>query len=333
MVASVAAPFTWGGRRYSRRSPRRAFLVAAGFGLGAALMVATAPAAPAPPSPSAYDRVDPFIGTGPDGHTFPGATVPFGMVQLSPDTLITDFKHSYTHAAGYRYEDGTIQGFSHTHFSGAGHSDLGDVSLMPITGGEVPLDPGDPDHPGSGYRAAFVHPSEVAQPGYYAVTLGNSDDHHRVRAELTATTRVGVHRYAFPPGVPAHVLLDLRHGIYDYPGKVLWSQLRVRPDGTVTGMRETRGWAPGRKLYFALRFSELATGHAIYDREPVEAPYKGFASPVADSPSDVPFLQGRGLVRGVRFRGAGSTFGGQGGPLALWRGGGHRKPRRRGPRL
>ncbi len=237
-----------------------------------------------------FREVDPFIGTGADGHTFPGATTPFGMVQLSPDTLIADFKHSYAHAAGYRYEDQTIQGFSHTHFSGAGHSDLGDVSLMPIAG-EVRLDPGDAAMPGSGYRSAFNHRSEVAQPGYYAVTLAD----YGVRAELTATPRVGVHRYGFPAGRPAHVLLDLRHVIYDYPGKVLWSQLRIRPDGSVTGMRETRGWAPGRKLYFALRFSAAPAGHALYDREPVDQPYKGFAGP-GTGPRDIPFIQGRGLV-------------------------------------
>ncbi len=254
------------------------------------LLVAPALAAPKAGTPDPVAAVDPFIGTGADGHTFPGAVAPFGMVQLSPDTLIADFKHSYAHAAGYRYEDRTIQGFSHTHFSGAGHSDLGDVSLMPVAG-EVKLDPGDPDKPGSGYRSAFSHKGEEASPGYYAVTL----DDYRVRAELTATPRVGVHRYTFPAGAPAHVLLDLRHGIYDYPGKVLWSQLRLRPDGTVTGMRETRGWAPGRKLYFALRFSRPPTGHAFFDREPVEAPYKGFAPPRAGSP-DTPFVQGRGLV-------------------------------------
>ena len=256
----------------------------------ALLLLASAQARAAPSAPDLLAQVDPFIGTGADGHTFPGATVPFGMVQLSPDTLIADFKHSYIHAAGYRYEDSTIQGFSHTHFSGAGHSDLGDVSLMPIAG-EVRLDPGDVDHPGSGYRSRFRHADERASPGYYAVTLSD----YGVRAELTATTRVGVHRYTFPAGAPAHVLLDLRHAIYDYPGKVLWSQLRLRPDGTVTGMRETRGWAPGRKLYFALRFSAPVTGHALYDREPVEAPYKGFAGPGV-SARDIPFIQGRGLV-------------------------------------
>jgi predicted alpha-1,2-mannosidase len=127
-------------------------------------------------------------------------------------------------------------------------------------------------------------------PGFYRVKLATG-----VGVELTASARVGVHRYSFPAGAPAHVLLDLRHTIYDYPGKVLWSQLRIRADGTVTGMRETRGWAPGRKLYFALRFSAPVSGHALYDREPVEAPYKGFAGP-GTSARDIPFIQGRGLV-------------------------------------
>ena len=261
--------------------------------LAAAALIAAPASAAAPPPADPLAQVDPFIGTGADGHTFPGATVPFGMVQLSPDTYVGDFRQraaSYTHAAGYRYEDGSIQGFSHTHFSGAGHSDLGDVSLMPIAG-EVKLDPGEADHPGSGYRQRFTHAGERASPGYYAVDFPDSG----VKAELTASPRVGVHRYSFPAGAPAHVLLDLRHSIYDYPGKVLWSELRIRPDGTILGMRETRGWAPGRKLYFALRFSAPVTGHALYDREPAEAPYHGFAGP-GTSPRDIPFVQGRGLV-------------------------------------
>jgi putative alpha-1,2-mannosidase len=187
-------------------------------------------------TPSAYDSVDPLIGTGEDGHTFPGATVPFGMVQLSPDTQIRHFKQSYKWAAGYRHEDTTILGFSHTHFSGAGHSDLGDFLIQPISG-DVRLDPGTIERPGSGYGSRFSHSTEEAQPGYYAVTLAD----YGVRAELTATTRAGVHRYTFPAGKPAHVLLDLRSAIYNYPGKVLWSRLRLRADGTVTGMRETRG--------------------------------------------------------------------------------------------
>lgn len=238
----------------------------------------------------AYASVDPFIGTGGGGHTYPGATVPFGMVQLSPDTDIKPFKHSYTWAAGYRYEDKTILGFSHTHFSGTGHSDLGDVLLMPISG-DVRLDPGDPEKPQSGYRSRFSHDTEVAQPGYYAVTL----DDYGVRAELTATRRLGMHRYTYPADKPAHVLIDLRSSIYDYPGKILWSRLRLRPDGTITGFRETRGWAPGRQLYFAIRFSQGLSGHSLENLEEKPA-YKGFPPPAADQPGARALVEGRGLV-------------------------------------
>jgi len=218
------------------------------------------------------EAVDPRIGTGGEGHTFPGATAPFGMVQLSPDTDTScEIRACYGHAAGYRYEDPTIQGFSHTHFSGAGHSDLGDFLVMPQVGPEVRLDPGDPKQPGSGYRSRFDHAREVAHPGYYAVTLIDSG----IRAELTAGTRVGVHRYTFPVGQPAHLLIDLRSSLYTYPGKTLWSGLHLRPDGTLTGFRETRGWAPGRKLYFAMRFSAPLIDHGFVDRD-LAVPYKGF---------------------------------------------------------
>lgn len=225
--------------------------------------------------PAPIDMVDPMIGTGGEGHTFPGATAPFGMVQLSPDTDTScEIRACYGHAAGYRFEDPTIQGFSHTHFSGAGHSDLGDVLVMPQAGAEVRLDPGDPKQPGSGYRSRFDHASEVARPGYYAVTLAD----HGIRAELTAGTRIGVHRYTFPAGQAAHLLIDLRSSLYNYPGKILWSGLHLRPDGTLTGFRETRGWAPGRKLYFAMRFSAPLTGHGFVDRDTAVA-YKGFQGP------------------------------------------------------
>jgi predicted alpha-1,2-mannosidase len=242
-------------------------------------------------SPStAFQSVDPMIGTGPEGHTFPGATVPFGMVQLSPDTQIRSFKQSYKWAAGYRYEDTTILGFSHTHFSGAGHSDLGDFLVQPISG-DVKLEPGEIDAPHSGYRSRFHHETEKAEPGYYSVTL----DDYEVRAELTATTRVGVHRYTFPADKPAHLLMDLRSSIYNYTGKVLWASLRVRADGTVTGMRQTRGWAPARQLYFAMRFSQPLAGHQLYDREPLPQEYKGFATP-GTSPTDTQAIMGRGLI-------------------------------------
>lgn len=243
----------------------------------------------------AFAAVDPFIGTGGDGHTFPGAVRPFGMVQLSPDTRLRERKDGYGWAAGYRYDDDTIFGFSHTHFSGTGHSDLGDVLLMPIAG-DVRLEPGDADHPGSGYFSRFSHEDERAEPGYYAVTLSD----YGIRAELSATERVGAHRYTFPAGQPAHVLIDLRPSMYNYPGKVSWSRLRVRADGTVTGFRETRGWAPGRQSYFAMRFSQPASGHALHNTEG-EIPYKGFAPPAANDPHARAQIEGRALVGAFDF--------------------------------
>lgn len=254
-------------------------LVAASLGAGA-IAQAAEPHAP---------EVDPRIGTGGDGHVFPGATVPFGMVQLSPDTAMPDFKHAYKWAAGYQYNDPTIMGFSHTHFSGSGHSDLGDVLLMPIAG-DVKLDAGDEKVPGSGYRSRFDHATEVEQPGYYAVTLAD----YGVRAELTASRRVGWHRYTFPVGKPAHVLLDLRPSIYDYPGKVLWSNVQVRADGVVTGCRTTRGWAPGRELCFAMRFNQPMTSRELYNRE-TDVIYKGFKGP-GNQAQDTNAQNGRALV-------------------------------------
>jgi len=243
----------------------------------------------------AYAAVDPFIGTGGEGHTFPGATVPFGMIQLSPDTQIKPRKEAYGWAAGYRYDDRTIVGFSHTHFSGTGHSDLGDVLLMPVAG-EVKLERGDASKSGSGYTSRFQHRSEVAHPGYYAVTL----DDYAIRAELTASARVGMHRYTFPQGKPAHVLIDLRTSMYDYPGKVLWSRLRLRPDGTVTGLRETRGWAPGRQLYFAMRFSRPVSGHQFHDTEQ-DVIYRGFPPPGEKDPHQRAQIEGRQLVGAFDF--------------------------------
>jgi predicted alpha-1,2-mannosidase len=263
------------------------------LGIPGTAVLAAAPTAAA--GAAAYAAVDPFIGTAGDGHTFPGAVVPFGMIQLSPDTQIKPRKEAYGWAAGYRYEDHTIVGFSHTHFSGTGHSDLGDVLVMPIAG-EVRFERGDPDRPNSGYTSRFSHASESAQPGYYAVTLAD----YGVRAELTAGPRVGVHRYTFPAGRAAHVLIDLRTSLYDYPGKVLWSRLRVRADGTVTGFRETRGWAPGRQLYFALRFSQPTGGHELRNTEG-DIPYKGFPPPADAQPRSRAQIEGRALVGAFDF--------------------------------
>ncbi|TGW15732.1 glycoside hydrolase family 92 protein [Stenotrophomonas maltophilia] len=267
-----------------------AFAATAMLASGAALA-----ATPNTAAERAYAAVDPFIGTGGEGHTYPGATVPFGMVQLSPDTRIQPREKAYGWAAGYRYDDSSIVGFSHTHFSGTGHSDLGDILLMPFTGNPG-LERGDPEKPRSGYASRFRHADEKAEPGYYAVTL----DDYRVRAELTTSARVGVHRYAFPKGTDAKVLLDMRTSMYDYPGKVLWSRVRVRADGTVTGFRETRGWVPGRQLYFAMRFSRPLAGHELHNTEQ-DIVYKGFPPPGEKDPAQRAQIEGRQLVGTFAF--------------------------------
>ncbi|TFW19331.1 glycoside hydrolase family 92 protein [Massilia arenosa] len=257
-----------------------------------AIAVQAAPAAAPDNRPSSAVNV--FIGTGGDGHTYPGATRPWGMVQLSPDTQTRHFKQSYPWAAGYRYEDDTILGFSHTHFSGTGHSDLGDVLLMPYTG-ETKLEPGYPERAFSGYRSRFRHATEKAWPGYYAVHLDDQD----VDVELTASERVGLHRYRFPAGLDAKVILDLRSSIYNYAGKNLWSSLRVRGDSLMTGMRSTRGWAPGRQLYFAIQFSRPMLTHELHNREDgVE--YRGFAGP-GSGPADKAQVEGKALVAAFGF--------------------------------
>ena len=159
--------------------------------------------------------VNPLIGTKNAGHTFPGATVPFGAVQLSPDTdtIPLFFNGTYTgdvyrYCAGYQYIDSTIVGFSHTHFSGTGHSDLGDILLMPANGA-IQLNPGTNAHPELGYRSVYKHENEIAVPNYYRVQLEESN----IQVELTTTERVGMHKYTFKSDENPHVILDLVHGI------------------------------------------------------------------------------------------------------------------------
>lgn len=246
------------------------------------------------------DYVDPFIGTNGMGHTFPGACVPFGAVQLSPDTDTIPHnvggqyqKRAYEYCAGYRHGDKTIVGFSHTHLSGTGHSDLGDILVMPSVG-DVKLNPGTADDPDSGYRSRFSHESESASPGYYAVTLDDTG----VRAELTATARTGVHRYTFPENADGHVVLDLAHGIYNYDGKVLWSTLRVESDTLITGYRITNGWARTNYTYFAISFSQPVADYGYEDRAPV--PYNGFWRRF-DVNSNFPEIAGRKVAAYFHF--------------------------------
>jgi predicted alpha-1,2-mannosidase len=221
--------------------------------------------------------VKPIIGTQRMGHTFPGATVPFGMVQLSPETdtvgYVKDGHYDpdvYKYCAGYQYDDKSIVGFSHTHFSGTGHSDLGDFLVMP-TVGKLLLHPGTADKPRSGYRSAFSHQNEAAEANYYKVKL----DDYNITAEMTTTTRVGFHQYTFPKSDQAHIILDLMAGIYNYEDKNVWTYLHVVNDTLVTGYRQTNGWAKNRTLYFAMRFSKpfIAYGNMNGSKREV---YRGF---------------------------------------------------------
>lgn len=229
------------------------------------------------PNDSLINYVRPLIGTAKMGHTFPGATVPFGAVQLSPDTDTIPYavngKYNpdvYKYCAGYQYDDPTIVGFSHTHFSGTGHSDLGDFLIMPTTGA-LQLNPGTADAPQTGFRSAYRHEDETAAANYYRVKL----DDHQITAELTSTTRTGFHRYTFPANEEAHIILDLMHGIYDYDDKTVWTVVRVLNDSTVVGYRQTNGWARTRTVYFAMSFSKpfRSYGSRNFEATPV---YRGF---------------------------------------------------------
>jgi predicted alpha-1,2-mannosidase len=221
--------------------------------------------------------VKPIIGTQRMGHTYPGATVPFGMVQLSPETDTLSYEQNgkyngdvYKYCAGYQYEDKTITGFSHTHFSGTGHSDLGDFLVMP-TVGALKLNPGTADKPGSGYRSAFSHQNEVSEANYYKVKL----DDNNILAEMTTSSRVGFHQYTFPKSDQSHIILDLMAGIYNYPDKPIWTYLRIVNDSTVVGYRQTNGWARTRTLYFAMSFSKPFKSHGFKNYSKAEV-YRGF---------------------------------------------------------
>jgi predicted alpha-1,2-mannosidase len=200
---------------------------------------------------SPVSLVDPFIGTAGHGHTYPGATLPFGGVQLSPDTG----DEGWDWCSGYQYSDRSVMGFSHTHLSGTGISDLADVLLMPHTGTPHLL-PGLKDDPDAGYRSRFDHGSEVAEPGYYAVTLAD----YGIRAELTVDEQWGYHRYTFPASDSAHIVVDLLHGLDRHRSwlteRVLDSELRIINSFTLAGYRRSTGWAHVQDVYFQLRFSK-----------------------------------------------------------------------------
>jgi predicted alpha-1,2-mannosidase len=198
-----------------------------------------------------------FIGTGGHGHTYPGPTMPFGMVQLGPDTD----NARWDACSGYHRDDRSIMGFSHTHLSGTGIGDMLDVLVVPARG-EVELEPGPLGQPDAGYRQRFAN--EHAEPGYYRVDLESG-----VMAELTVTERTGLHRYRFPQG-PGHILVDFAHCKQEAPDEPVLidnASLRLLPDGTLVGSRRTFRWAKGRTIHFALRLSRRPDRVRFYGDE------------------------------------------------------------------
>lgn len=190
---------------------------------------------------SAYELVNPFIGTGGHGHTFPGATMPFGMVQLSPDTRLT----GWDGCSGYHYTDSIIYGFSHTHLSGTGISDYCDVLLMPFNEEKtISLDDIEQQEL---IPSLFNKETEKANPGFYEVHL----DKPNVDVKLSATTRVGIHKYKFNKKNNNKILLDLNHR-----DKVLKSEINIENNKTISGLRQSQSWANNQHVYFYMEFSE-----------------------------------------------------------------------------
>ncbi len=198
--------------------------------------------------------VNPFIGTGGHGHTFPGAVYPHGMIQPSPDTRI----YQWDACSGYHYSDSTINGFSHTHLSGTGCGDYGDILIMPTVGHQDWRHLGE-DSQKKAYASAFSHRNEVARPGYYAVTL----DRYRVKAELTATPRVALHRYTFPETREAGFVIDLDYSLQNQENSEM--ELRIIGNNKVCGRKKTKSWAFEQYICFYAEFSKPFTYTLITD--------------------------------------------------------------------
>jgi predicted alpha-1,2-mannosidase len=207
---------------------------------------------------SKLDLVNPFIGTGGHGHTFPGATVPYGMVQLSPDTRL----NGWDACSGYHASDRAILGFSHTHLSGTGIGDYGDILFMPTTGKQL-LIQGTAENPDEGYASPKVMGSESAAPGYYTVRLNDYD----IKVELTATAHAGFHKYTFPARAKnAGLIIDVGHTLQSHHNEI--NQIEIINDHEIRGYKVTRGWARDHHVYFHAVFSkpfvyQLAHGKTI----------------------------------------------------------------------
>ena len=203
------------------------------------------------------DFVDPFIGTGYHGHTYPGAAFPFGQIQLSPD----NGTQGWDWCSGYHYSDNSIMGFSHTHLSGTGATDLADILFMP-TVGELKFIPGKKENPGEGYRSRFRHETEKASPGYYSVYL----DDYKVKAELTVSLRASLHKYTFPKSYSSNIIIDLKHGL-DSDRE---AYIKFVSSNRIEGMRKSRGWAHEQTIYFVAEFSKPITQYGTVTDEIVK---------------------------------------------------------------
>lgn len=202
--------------------------------------------------------VDPHIGSGFHGHVFVGANVPFGAVQLGP----TQISEGWDWCSGYHYSDSVIIGFAHTHLSGTGIGDLGDILIMPTTGA-VKLTKGNPKALESGYASLYSHDQEKVTPGYYSVNLKR----YNIQAELTATERVGFHRYTFPQAEEAHLVIDLKEGIgWDLSTE---THLEYVNDSTLAGYRYSEGWAQDQRIFFTAIFSKPITALTLAEDEKV----------------------------------------------------------------
>lgn len=196
--------------------------------------------------------VNPLVGTSGFGNVYPGAQIPFGGIQISPDTDFDD----YDTAAGYKYDHPTVLGFSLTHLSGTGIPDLGDFLFMPGTG-VMHLQPGTHENPDEGYRSKYSHSREEASPAYYSLVL----DDYGTKAEMTAGKLAGILKFTYPKADNAWLLLDLNHTLRS---RCEWANIRIENDSTITGYKLVNGWGPERHVYFAARFSRPISDARIY---------------------------------------------------------------------
>lgn len=219
--------------------------------------------------------IDPYIGTGDHGHVFMGANVPFGLVQLGP----TNITEGWDWTSGYHISDSTIFGFTHTHLNGTGIGDLCDIALMPVIG-NVKLGKGEISDPQSGMYSLFSHRNETAKAGFYSVHL----DRYNIDVALTATKRVGFHKYTFPESKDAKVIIDLKSKInWDKP---VDTYLIRENDSVVSGYRFSTGWAKDQRIFFTAVFSK---------------PMKEFSLSHGDDTIESNSLKGEGVYAQILF--------------------------------